>query len=117
MQADLTVGQASRLRFDRVGHPHIRGGTRKLPFLFWEMLKKGNDAFLATGRPPTVAVCGQRYVFNPVLAANDLNPPAPCPPAITSTPVAGAERSPRLAPAIPMQSDLMAYQGDDPIAR
>ena len=32
---------------------------------FWEMLKTGSDAFLATGRPPTVAVCDQRYVFNP----------------------------------------------------
>ena len=84
---------------------------------FWEMLKKGNDAFLATARPPTVAVCGRRYVFNPVLADNDLDPRAPCPPGIESTPVAGAERSPRLAPAIQMQSDLMAYQGDDPIAR
>jgi murein L,D-transpeptidase YafK len=84
---------------------------------FWEMLKQGNDAFLATARPPTVAVCGRRYVFNPVLADNDLDPRAPCPPDIESTPVAGAERSPRLAPAIPMQSDLMAYQGDDPIAR
>jgi murein L,D-transpeptidase YafK len=84
---------------------------------FWEMLKQGNDAFLATARPPTVAVCGRRYVFNPVLADNDLDQRAPCPPDIESTPVAGAERSPRLAPALPMQSDLMAYQGDDPIAR
>jgi murein L,D-transpeptidase YafK len=31
---------------------------------FWEMLKTGSDAFLATGRPPTVAVCDQRYLFN-----------------------------------------------------
>ena len=72
---------------------------------------------LATGRPPKVAVCGQRYVFNPVLADNDFNPRAPCPPGIESTPVAGAEQSPQLAPAVANQSGLMAYQNDDPIAR
>jgi murein L,D-transpeptidase YafK len=83
---------------------------------FWDMLKQGSDAFLVTGQPPTVAVCGQRYVFNPALADNDLDPRAPCPPGIESTPVAGAERSPRLAPAIQMQSGLMAYQSEDPIA-
>jgi len=66
------------------------------------------------GRPPTVGVCGQRYVFNPVLADNDLDPRAPCPLGIESTPVAGG---PQLTPAIAIQSDLMAYQGDDPIAR
>jgi len=60
------------------------------------------------------AVCGQRYVFNPVLADNDLDPRAPCPLGIESTPVAGG---PQLTPAIAIQSDLMAYQGDDPIAR
>jgi murein L,D-transpeptidase YafK len=84
---------------------------------FWDMLKNGSDAFLATAQPPKVAVCGRRYVFNPVLADNDLDPRAPCPPGIESTPVAGADWSPRLAPAIPMQSDLMAYQGHDPFAR
>jgi len=81
---------------------------------FWDMLKKGSDAFLAMGRPPTVGVCGQRYVFNPVLADNDLDPRAPCPLGIEPTPIAGA---PQLTPAIAIQSDLMAYRGDDPIAR
>jgi murein L,D-transpeptidase YafK len=38
---------------------------------FWEMLKTGSDAFLATGRPPTVAVCDQRYVFNAAIADCD----------------------------------------------
>jgi murein L,D-transpeptidase YafK len=84
---------------------------------FWDMLKNGSDAFLATGRPPKVAVCSQRYVFNPILADKDLDPRAPCPPGIESMPVAGAEQSPRLVPTIPMQSDIMAYQGRDPIAR
>ena len=32
---------------------------------FWEMLKTGSDAFSAVGVPPKVAVCNQRYVFNP----------------------------------------------------
>ena len=84
---------------------------------FWDMLKNGSDAFLATAQPPKVAVCGRRYVFNPVLADNDLDPRAPCPLGVESTPVAGADWSPRLAPAIPVQSDLMAYQGHDPFAR
>jgi murein L,D-transpeptidase YafK len=81
---------------------------------FWDMLKKGSDAFLAMGRPPTVGVCGQRYVFNSVLADNDLDPRGPCPLGIESTPIAGA---PQLTPAIAIQSDLMAYRGDDQIAR
>ncbi len=68
-------------------------------------------------KPPKVAVCGQRYVFNPVLADNELDPRAPCPLGIESTPVAGAGQSPQLAPAVANQSDLMAYQNDDPIAR
>ena len=48
---------------------------------FWEMLKVGNDAFLATGRPPTVAVCDRRYVFNPAVTG-DIDPNASCPPGI-----------------------------------
>ena len=35
---------------------------------FWEMLKSGDDAFFATRQPPSVAVCDQRYVFNPGVA-------------------------------------------------
>ena len=41
---------------------------------FWEMLKTGSDAFLATGRPPTVAVCDQRYVFNAAITDKDCDP-------------------------------------------
>ena len=41
---------------------------------FWEMLKTGSDAFLATGRPPTVAVCDQRYVFNPAFTDRNCDP-------------------------------------------
>jgi len=41
---------------------------------FWEMLKTGSDAFLATGRSPTVAVCDQRYVFNPAITDKDCDP-------------------------------------------
>lgn len=55
---------------------------------FWEVLKKGNDAFFATGRPPAVAVCDRHYVFNPTPAGNNLDPSAPCPPGLNSTPVA-----------------------------
>jgi murein L,D-transpeptidase YafK len=60
---------------------------------FWGVLKMGSDAFFATGRPPSVAVCDQHYVFNPVVTDNDLDASAPCPPGIDSTPVADAPRS------------------------
>src|SRR5262245_18538925 len=57
---------------------------------FWEMLKSGEDAFFAVGRPPSVAVCDQRYVFNPVVTDN-LDPNGPCPPSVTN--VASARQS------------------------
>ena len=46
---------------------------------FWEMLKAGNDTFSAEGMPPKVAVCNQRYVFNPAFGGKDLDPGASCP--------------------------------------
>lgn len=35
---------------------------------FWTMLKAGSDSFLETGKPPAIAVCDHRYVFNPPAA-------------------------------------------------
>ena len=64
---------------------------------FWKMLKTGSDAFAATGRPPAVAVCDRRYVFNPAVTGSDLDPTAPCPPGVDSTAVADAVQSPRRA--------------------
>jgi len=85
---------------------------------FWEMLKAGSDAFLATERPPRVAVCDRRYVFNPVVAGN-LDPSAPCPFGIDSTSVAGAEQSPQSASAsiAAPNNRTVAYHGNDPIAQ
>jgi murein L,D-transpeptidase YafK len=51
---------------------------------FWQMLKTGSDAFHATGRPPSVAVCDRRYVFNAAMTDEDLDPSGPCPPGIAS---------------------------------
>ena len=62
-------------------------GDPNLPF--WEMLKAGSDAFLATERPPRVAVCDQRYIFNPAVQG-DFDPSDPCPIGIGSTQIAGA---------------------------
>ena len=59
---------------------------------FCEMLKSGDDAFFATERPPSVAVCDQRYVFNPMVADN-LDPNTPCPPGVTTN-VARLRQSP-----------------------
>ena len=58
---------------------------------FWEMLKLGDDAFFAAGRPPSVAVCDQRYVFN-LTVRDNLDPNGPCPPDVTN--VAAARQSP-----------------------
>jgi murein L,D-transpeptidase YafK len=54
------------------------------------MLKTGSDAFSATGVPPKVAVCNQRYVFNPSLEGKDLDPSVSCPSAIDPMTVAHA---------------------------
>ena len=69
---------------------------------FWQVLKMGSDAFFATGRPPSVAVCDQHYVFNPPVSVNDLDRSAPCPLEINSTPVADALQSPAKLPLTPL---------------
>ena len=69
---------------------------------FWQVLKMGSDAFFATGRPPSVAVCDQHYVFNPVGTDNDLDPGAPCRSDSNSTPVADALQSPAKLPLTPL---------------
>jgi murein L,D-transpeptidase YafK len=74
---------------------------------FWQMLKAGSDAFLAAGRPPTVAVCDLRYVFNPP-ADKDLDPSAPCPPGVDQEPLAGEEQSSQLALGIAAWSGRLA---------
>jgi murein L,D-transpeptidase YafK len=70
---------------------------------FWQMLKTGSDAFLETGQPPTVAVCDQRYVFNPLAMNSDLDPSGPCPPDINVITDAAAIRAPQSTSAIAAQ--------------
>jgi murein L,D-transpeptidase YafK len=72
---------------------------------FWQVLKMGSDAFFATGRPPSVAVCDQHYVFNPPVSVNDLDPSAPCPLEINSTPIGAALQSPAKLPLTPLLSE------------
>jgi murein L,D-transpeptidase YafK len=69
---------------------------------FWGMLKVGSDAFSATGRPPTVGVCNQRYVFNPVVTS-DLDPAASCQPGIEPNRVSVVEM-PLPAVSVPVSS-------------
>jgi murein L,D-transpeptidase YafK len=85
---------------------------------FWEMLKAGSDAFLMTERPPTVAVCDRRYVFNPVISGN-LDPNAPCPLGIDSTPMAGTLLPSQSASASvpPSSPGTITYRTADPIAQ
>jgi murein L,D-transpeptidase YafK len=84
---------------------------------FWQMLKAGDDAFLAAERPPRVAVCERRYVFNPAVESN-FDPSAPCPIGIDSTPMAGVRQPSRQisASAGPPNTGTMA-RTDDPIAQ
>jgi murein L,D-transpeptidase YafK len=90
-------------------------GDPNMPF--WEMLKAGNDAFLAAERPPRVAVCDRRYVFNPAVEGN-LDPSAPCPVGTVSTPIAGALPSSReiSASASPPNTGTITRTAD-PIAQ
>jgi murein L,D-transpeptidase YafK len=90
-------------------------GDPNIPF--WEMLKAGSDAFLATERPPRVAVCDRRYVFNPAIAG-EFDPSAPCPIGIDSTPIANAFQPSReaSASAVPPNTGTIAYPTVDPIA-
>jgi murein L,D-transpeptidase YafK len=85
---------------------------------FWQTLKAGSDAFLATARPPRVAVCDRRYVFNPAIAG-DFDPSAPCPIGIDSTPVAGVLQPSQeaSASAVPLNRGTIAYQTADPIVQ
>lgn len=57
---------------------------------FWQMLKTGSDAFSAAGVPPRVAVCNQRYVFNPSSGGRDWDQGLSCPSAIDPMSVARA---------------------------
>jgi murein L,D-transpeptidase YafK len=90
-------------------------GDPNMPF--WEMLKAGDDAFLATERPPRVAVCDRRYVFNPAVEGN-FDPSAPCPMGVISTPIARALPSSRetSASASPPNTGTIA-RAADPIAQ
>jgi murein L,D-transpeptidase YafK len=87
---------------------------------FWEMLKAGSDAFVAAERPPKVAVCDRRYVFNPAVAG-DFDPSAPCPIGIDSTPIAGARQPSGAITAgvseVPPNTRTVAYGTADPIAQ
>jgi murein L,D-transpeptidase YafK len=91
-------------------------GDPNMPF--WEMLKVGNDEFLATERPPRVAVCDRRYVFKTAVAG-DFDPTDPCPSGIDSTPLAGALQASQSASisAVSPNSGTVAYRTDDPIAQ
>jgi murein L,D-transpeptidase YafK len=70
---------------------------------FWQMLKTGSDAFLETRQPPTVAVCDQRYVFNPLTMNSDIDPRGRCPPDINVTTDVAATRASQSASAVPAQ--------------
>ena len=48
-------------------------------FGFWKNLKEGADHFDATRRPPRIAACGRRYVFDPREGSGPFEADAPCP--------------------------------------
>jgi murein L,D-transpeptidase YafK len=58
---------------------------------FWKMLKGGYDNFEVTKRPPEVAFCEKKYVFNQQAdGAGKLAPTAACPPMSTPPALASA---------------------------
>jgi murein L,D-transpeptidase YafK len=61
---------------------------------FWAMLKRGSDAFEASHREPSVAVCGQQYVFNSSLPETGGDPLTPCPPGLVPGAMASTVGSP-----------------------
>jgi murein L,D-transpeptidase YafK len=85
---------------------------------FWQMLKAGSDAFLATGRAPKVGVCDLRYVFNP-LTDEDLDPSAPCPAGVDQDLLTSEEQSLPKAQRIVEWSGRLALadQSTDRIAK
>jgi len=93
-------------------------GDPNLPF--WEMLKAGSDAFAAAERPPRVAVCDRRYVFNPAVAA-DLDPNGPCPAGSDSAAVASVPEPSRgtsaSASAVAPNKKTVAYRAADPLGQ
>jgi murein L,D-transpeptidase YafK len=83
---------------------------------FWTMLKAGSDAFQDERKPPRVAVCGHRYVFNPAADA-ELDPNAPCPPGVAPGLVAeDAEpaKSSLTAAHAPLREERLLAQGHAP---
>jgi len=71
-------------------------------FAFWSDLKKGNDIFEVTRRPPKVSYCGKRYVFNTNFQGGEpQDPVAACPPGIAESNPAVASRA---------QSDQIAME-------
>lgn len=91
-------------------------GDPNMPF--WEMLKAGSDAFFTRERPPIVAVCDRRYVFNP-LVGGDLDPSAPCPVGIDSPAIAEAPHPARTASVIaaPIDTGTVPYRMNGSIAQ
>ena len=68
---------------------------------FWQNLKEGYDAFERDRVPPTVTVCGKKYVFNATFAVPDdkINPAADCPPRIEDAATASIAPAPAEAPS------------------
>ncbi|SIQ35957.1 Murein L,D-transpeptidase YafK [Rhizobium sp. RU20A] len=60
---------------------------------FWKMLKVGYDQFEVTKRPPEVAVCERKYVFNQETGGKALSPAGQCPPNMSTPPALMAAMS------------------------
>jgi murein L,D-transpeptidase YafK len=82
---------------------------------FWQVLKTGNNAFLESGQPPTVAVCDRRYVFNPLVMNSDLAPSGPCRPDVNVA--ADVAAAPQSASAVATQSGQPAMVATDPLVQ
>ncbi|MHB7984939.1 hypothetical protein, partial [Lacticaseibacillus paracasei] len=79
---------------------------------FWEMLKVGYDNFEVTKRPPEVAICDKKYVFNQQAAdGKTLSATAACPPMSTPPALQAALASYNAAYSKDYAKALKKYDG------
>lgn len=79
---------------------------------FWQMLKVGYDNFEVTKRPPEVAVCEKKYVFNQQAEeGKTFNATSACPPMSTPPALQTALSSYNLAYARDFDKALKKYEG------
>lgn len=82
-------------------------------FEFWVMLKQGSDHFEVMRKPPQVAVCGKRYVFDVSSGGIPLDASAPCPPLSMPEWLDAAVKQKQMKDDAAFQIASVKYQADE----